>query len=105
MFCSGAGAIETRDISNGAMTSEITIAHTGPEHAGEYRCLARNLYGTDELTFRLFVKGEDCLVRFYFGNCHFVTNIIKSRGRILDDVAGKPKGTAMLSLPQNLIEF
>ncbi|KAI5651983.1 immunoglobulin domain-containing protein [Phthorimaea operculella] len=52
----GAGAVETRDISNGAMTSEITITHSGPEHAGEYKCLARNLYGSDELVFRLFVK-------------------------------------------------
>lgn len=54
---SGGGAVETRDINNGALTSEITIAHAGPEHAGEYRCLARNLYGSDELLYRLFVKG------------------------------------------------
>lgn len=58
LFCSGAGVVENRDVSNGALTSEITIAHSGPEHAGEYRCLARNLYGSDELIFRLFVKGK-----------------------------------------------
>ncbi|XP_041978184.1 Down syndrome cell adhesion molecule-like protein Dscam2 isoform X2 [Aricia agestis] len=52
----GSGGVEMRDIGNGAMTSEITIAAAGPEHAGEYRCLARNLYGSDELLFRLFVK-------------------------------------------------
>lgn len=40
------------------MMSEVTITHAGPEHAGEYRCLARNLYGSDELIFRLFVKGD-----------------------------------------------
>ncbi|XP_072932101.1 cell adhesion molecule Dscam2-like [Epargyreus clarus] len=52
----GSGGVEMRDIGNGAMTSEITITHAGPEHAGDYRCLARNLYGSDELIFRLFVK-------------------------------------------------
>ncbi|CAG4980130.1 unnamed protein product [Colias eurytheme] len=52
----GSGGVEMRDLGNGAMMSEITITHAGPEHAGDYRCLARNLYGTDELIFRLFVK-------------------------------------------------
>ncbi|XP_063825275.1 cell adhesion molecule Dscam2-like [Ostrinia nubilalis] len=52
----GTGGVETRDTGNGGITSEVTIAHAGPEHAGEYKCLARNLYGTDELIFRLFVK-------------------------------------------------
>ncbi|XP_063362199.1 cell adhesion molecule Dscam2-like isoform X1 [Cydia amplana] len=52
----GAGGIETRDTGNGAKVSEITITHAGPEHAGEYRCLARNLYGNDELVYRLYVK-------------------------------------------------
>ncbi|XP_045771663.1 Down syndrome cell adhesion molecule-like protein Dscam2 [Maniola jurtina] len=52
----GSGGVEMRDLGNGAMTSEITITHAGPEHAGDYRCMARNLYGTDELLFRLFVK-------------------------------------------------
>ncbi|KAJ0177118.1 hypothetical protein K1T71_007127 [Dendrolimus kikuchii] len=52
----GGGGVETRDTSGGLMTSEITIPHAGPEHAGEYRCLARNLYGSDELIYRLFVK-------------------------------------------------
>ncbi|KAL0892915.1 hypothetical protein ABMA27_014593 [Loxostege sticticalis] len=52
----GTGGVETRDTGNGGIMSEVTIAHAGPEHAGEYRCLARNLYGTDELLFRLFVK-------------------------------------------------
>lgn len=52
-----------RDLGNGAMTSEITITHAGPEHAGDYRCMARNLYGTDELLFRLFVKGETYSVK------------------------------------------
>ncbi|KAI8435829.1 hypothetical protein MSG28_004046 [Choristoneura fumiferana] len=52
----GAGGIETRDTGNGGMVSEITITHAGPEHAGEYRCLARNLYGNDELMYRLYVK-------------------------------------------------
>ncbi|XP_045529464.1 Down syndrome cell adhesion molecule-like protein Dscam2 isoform X2 [Pieris brassicae] len=52
----GSGGVEMRDLGNGAMMSEITITHAGPEHAGDYRCLARNLYGTDELVFRLFVK-------------------------------------------------
>lgn len=47
-----------RDLGNGGMTSEITISHAGPEHAGDYRCMARNLYGSDELLFRLFVKGQ-----------------------------------------------
>ncbi|KAL4709858.1 hypothetical protein ACJJTC_003821 [Scirpophaga incertulas] len=52
----GTGAVETRENANGGQISEVIIAHAGPEHAGEYRCLARNLYGTDELNFRLFVK-------------------------------------------------
>ncbi|CAG9786252.1 unnamed protein product [Diatraea saccharalis] len=52
----GSGGVEVRDSGNGALVSEIAIAHAGPEHAGEYRCLARNLYGTDELLFKLFVK-------------------------------------------------
>ncbi|KAM3964353.1 cell adhesion molecule Dscam2 [Aphomia sociella] len=52
----GSGGIETKDAGNGAMISEVSISHAGPEHAGEYRCLARNLYGSDELIFRLFVK-------------------------------------------------
>ncbi|RVE41964.1 hypothetical protein evm_013388 [Chilo suppressalis] len=52
----GTGGVETRDNGNGGLVSEVAIAHAGPEHAGEYRCLARNLYGTDELLFRLFVK-------------------------------------------------
>ncbi|XP_037872857.1 cell adhesion molecule Dscam2 isoform X2 [Bombyx mori] len=52
----GSGGIETRDTNSGIITSEMTINHAGPEHAGEYRCLARNLYGADELVFRLFVK-------------------------------------------------
>jgi hypothetical protein len=56
-FSSGTGGVETRDNSNGGLISEVMIAHAGPEHAGEYRCLARNLYGSDELLFRLFVKG------------------------------------------------
>lgn len=55
---SGAGGVETRDTSSGVLSSEVMIAHTGPEHAGEYRCLARNLYGSDELIYRLFVKGK-----------------------------------------------
>ncbi|KAJ8730195.1 hypothetical protein PYW07_017233 [Mythimna separata] len=52
----GSGGVENRETSAGAMTSEVTIPHAGPEHAGEYRCLARNLYGSDELVYRLFVK-------------------------------------------------
>ncbi|XP_052759492.1 cell adhesion molecule Dscam2-like isoform X1 [Galleria mellonella] len=52
----GSGGIETKDTGNGVILSEITITHAGPEHAGEYRCLARNLYGSDELIYRLFVK-------------------------------------------------
>ncbi|CAH2106530.1 unnamed protein product [Euphydryas editha] len=52
----GSGGVEMRDLGNGVMTSEITISHAGPEHAGDYRCMARNLYGSDELLFRLFVK-------------------------------------------------
>lgn len=51
-----AGGIENRETGSGTMQSEVTIPHAGPEHAGEYRCLARNLYGSDELLFKLFVK-------------------------------------------------
>lgn len=57
---SGSGGVENRDTGSGAMVSEVTIPHAGPEHAGEYRCLARNLYGSGELVFRLFVKGKYC---------------------------------------------
>lgn len=59
---SGTGGVETKDVGNGMITSEITINHAGPEHAGDYRCLARNLYGNDELLFRLFVKGIQCYI-------------------------------------------
>ncbi|KAG6445859.1 hypothetical protein O3G_MSEX004154 [Manduca sexta] len=52
----GAGGVETRDTTNGIINSEVTIAHAGPEHAGEYRCQARNLYGSDDIVYRLFVK-------------------------------------------------
>ncbi|CAH2037690.1 unnamed protein product, partial [Iphiclides podalirius] len=52
----GTGGVETKDIGNGMTTSEITITHAGPEHAGDYQCLARNLYGNDAILFRLFVK-------------------------------------------------
>lgn len=71
MFFSGSGGVEMRDLGNGAMTSEITITHAGPEHAGDYRCLARNLYGTDELVFRLFVKG----IIYFFKRFLHVINI------------------------------
>ncbi|CAG9094267.1 unnamed protein product [Plutella xylostella] len=52
----GSGGVETRDAGAGSLLTELTIAHVGPEHAGEYACHARNLYGSDQLTFRLFVK-------------------------------------------------
>ncbi|CAB3253560.1 unnamed protein product [Arctia plantaginis] len=52
----GSGEVENRDTGSGTILSEVTIPHAGPEHAGEYRCLARNLYGSGELVFRLFVK-------------------------------------------------
>lgn len=58
IFSSGSGGVEVRDAGNGMMISELTINHAAPEHAGEYRCHARNLYGNDELAFRLFVKGK-----------------------------------------------
>ncbi|XP_050670945.1 cell adhesion molecule Dscam2-like [Leptidea sinapis] len=52
----GSGGVEMRDIGNGGIVSELTINHAEPEHAGDYRCSARNLYGTDDVLFRLFVK-------------------------------------------------
>lgn len=51
--------METKEAANGALVSEMVITNTGPEHAGEYRCHARNLYGNDELIFKLFVKGRN----------------------------------------------
>lgn len=70
-YRSGSGGVEMRDLGNGAMTSEITISHAGPEHAGDYRCMARNLYGSDELMFRLFVKGNYYFFYYLTINKHY----------------------------------